>query len=99
MIDAGATLETARSRVRRARKTGGRLLVSGLGFSAAYFFDPDHGRERRQRALALIGHLRRSAATESAPGEPAVPPLPDAAGETRGPFKRAANGVGAPGRR
>jgi hypothetical protein len=54
------TLAAARSRAHRTKKSAGRLLVSGLGFSAAYFFDSEHGKARRQQAWALIDHVRRS---------------------------------------
>jgi hypothetical protein len=54
------TLAAARSRAQRTKKSAGRLLVSGLGFSAAYFFDSEHGKARRQQAWDLIDHIRRS---------------------------------------
>jgi hypothetical protein len=54
------TLAAARSRAQRTRKSAGRLLVSGLGFSAAYFLDSEHGKARRQQAWDLVDHVRRS---------------------------------------
>ena len=36
--------------------------MSGIGFSAAYFLDPDHGKARRKQALGLIDHLLHSRA-------------------------------------
>jgi hypothetical protein len=53
------TLAAARSRARRTKKSAGRLLISGIGFSAAYFFDTEHGKARRQQAWDLIDHIRR----------------------------------------
>jgi hypothetical protein len=58
--DPNGTLDAARGRVLRARKSAGRLFVSGIGFSVAYFLDPDHGKTRRKRALDLMAHVRRS---------------------------------------
>jgi hypothetical protein len=41
----------------------GRLLTAGAGATAAYFLDPQHGVERRQRAEAMVrdywAHWRR----------------------------------------
>jgi hypothetical protein len=54
------TLAAAAGRARRTKKSAGRLLVSGLGFSAAYFFDSEHGKARRQQAWDLVDHIRRS---------------------------------------
>jgi hypothetical protein len=36
------------------------LVASGLGFSVAYFFDPDHGSARRKQAVELANHVRRA---------------------------------------
>jgi hypothetical protein len=60
------TLAAARSRAQRTKKSAGRLLVSGLGFSAAYFLDSEHGKARRQQAWDLIDHVRRSRAASKA---------------------------------
>ena len=59
MIDPKETLGAVRVRTRKAKKTAGRLLVSGLGFSAAYFLDPDHGHARRKRAWESFDLLLR----------------------------------------
>jgi hypothetical protein len=45
---------------RRARRTTGRLLVSGFGFGLAYYFDSENGAARREQ---LRGVLRRTALT------------------------------------
>jgi hypothetical protein len=60
--DPKGTFESARGHAQRARKSAGRLVVSGLGFSVAYFFDPDHGSARRKQAVELASHIRRTAA-------------------------------------
>jgi hypothetical protein len=54
------TLAAAKSRAHRTKKSAGRLLVSGIGFSAAYFLDSEHGKARRQQAWDLIDHVWRS---------------------------------------
>jgi hypothetical protein len=43
--------------LRGARKAAGRLAISGIGFSVAYFFDADHGQARRQQAMDLIARV------------------------------------------
>jgi hypothetical protein len=48
-----ALMSSAISQARRVRRTTGRLLVSGLGFGLAYYFDLENGGARR-------AHLRRS---------------------------------------
>lgn len=101
MIDPKESLGAARSRAHKAKKTAGRLLVSGIGFSAAYFLDPDHGQARRKQAFGLIDHLIRSRAGSaqakgSAGGKGAdLTAIPTAApnAETRQTFRGAANGV------
>lgn len=57
MIDTTRTYEAVTRRARRAKRSAGRLLVSGLGFSAAYFLDPDHGAARRRRVVEYVRRL------------------------------------------
>jgi hypothetical protein len=81
---------TAKRRVQRTKRSAGRLLLSGIGFSAAYFFDAEHGRARRQQAWDVVDHVRKSRAANVGHGEPGVrTPAVDAA---RPPFQRSANG-------
>jgi hypothetical protein len=61
-MDPKGTFESARGRAHRARKSTGRLVISGLGFSVAYFFDPDHGSARRKQAMEVVNHVRRARA-------------------------------------
>jgi len=61
-IDPKKTFEAARGHAHRARKSAGRLAVSGLGFSVAYFFDPAHGSDRRKHAVELVNRVRRTKA-------------------------------------
>src|SRR5947209_2609569 len=51
-------LSSASRRMRRARRTSGRILVSVLGFGMAYYFDTDNGAARRTQ---LRHSLRRTA--------------------------------------
>lgn len=50
-------LSSANRRIRRGRKTTGRIVVSALGFGVAYYFDTENGAERRKK---LHGLLRRT---------------------------------------
>jgi hypothetical protein len=95
MIDPKATLGAARSRAHKAKKTASRLFVSGVGFSAAYFLDPDHGKARRQHALELIGRLLRSRA-DAARGDGtdlAEVPRPVHVASSRATFHETVNGA------
>jgi hypothetical protein len=98
MIEPKETLGAARSHARKAKKTAGRLLVSGIGFSAAYFLDPDHGQARRKKALGFIDHLLRSRA-DSARGNGAdltAVPARVADEDSRATFRGTVNGMTAP---
>jgi hypothetical protein len=53
-------MSSAIRHVRRARRTTGRLVVSGLGFGLAYYFDSENGAARREQ---LRRSLRRTALT------------------------------------
>jgi hypothetical protein len=101
-IDPRGSLDSARNRAHRAKKSAGRLLVSGVGFAAAYFLDPDHGKARRAQAFQFIDHLRRSRADakagEAGRHEPEVPLRTAEAPASRGAFQRAADGVRATSR-
>jgi hypothetical protein len=46
-------------RVRRARRTSGRLLASALGFGVAYYFDTGNGEARRRKAQHWLGRTAR----------------------------------------
>jgi hypothetical protein len=65
--------------------------MAGLGFSAAYFFDPAQGRQRRQHVGRLVARVRRSSGIDAGPG--AEEELPRIGGAEPGPranFVRAA---------
>ena len=47
--------KSAGQRARHAERTGSmRLMFSVIGFSAAYFLDPEHGAARRHQALEYL---------------------------------------------
>ena len=50
---------SANRRMRRARRTSGRLLASTLGFGVAYFFDSENGQARRRKAQQWLGRTAR----------------------------------------
>ena len=71
-------LRSAARRVQRGRKTTGRIGASILGFSVAYYFDPESGGLRRkhlQHAVrGLLGQISDALAPDVA--DPAVfPPV------------------------
>jgi hypothetical protein len=85
-------LHAARTTARRTRKSAGRLVVSGLGFSAAYFLDAEHGKARRQQVWDLVDHVRRSRrSTKVAAPPPGAPPA--AVGPPGPVVDRSVNGV------
>jgi hypothetical protein len=45
-----------------ALKSVGALFYSGVGWSAAYFLDPELGPARRRHAIDVLGHTRRQIA-------------------------------------
>lgn len=66
---------SANRRMRRARKRSGRLLVSALGFGAAYYFDTENGAARRQQLQRWMGRTvhRSDSVVGSETGDP--PPV------------------------
>jgi hypothetical protein len=42
-------LRSATRRIRRGKKTTGRIVASALGFGMAYYFDTENGGQRRKR--------------------------------------------------
>jgi hypothetical protein len=60
MSEARETERAVTRRARKAKRSAGRLLVSGVGFAAAYYLDPDHGAARRQQAVDVLRRTKRS---------------------------------------
>jgi hypothetical protein len=63
-------LRSATRRIQRGRKTTGRIVASALGFSVAYYFDPESGGLRRkhlQHAMRrLLGQINDGSAPDIA---------------------------------
>ena len=59
----------AGQRARRAERTGMRLMFSVIGFSTAYFLDPEHGAARRQQALDFLRRSKQMIASAKAVDE------------------------------
>ena len=96
MIDPKETLGAVRTRAYKAKKTAGRVFVSGLGFSAAFFLDPDHGKARRKQALGFVDHLlhsRADAARGNGTDRRQVPESLAEVADPRATFHGAVNGV------
>ena len=93
VIDAKGTFEAARGHAHRARKSAGRLVLSGLGFSVAYFFDPEQGAARRKQAVEVVNHVRRAKArVKSRRQPPTVPAAPTTGIGARAPLRGVTNG-------
>jgi hypothetical protein len=60
MIDPRETSKSVGRQARRAQRTATRLAFSAIGFSAAYFLDPEHGASRRRQALQLLRRGQRA---------------------------------------
>jgi hypothetical protein len=65
-------LSSANRRIRRGRKTTGRIVVSALGFGLAYYFDTENGAARRKRLQQFVQRTARNIESGLAPevGEP-----------------------------
>ena len=72
-------LGSANRRVRRARTTTERIVVSALGFGVAYYFDVENGGARRAKLRQVLRQSARrvDAALASPVGDP-PPDLPRA---------------------
>ena len=97
--DLSRTVQTVRRQVHRVKRSTGRLLVAGLGFSVAYFFDARQGRGRRKQIVALLRRARESEVVGSA--QHPLPDVPQLGRPDLGPratFQRAADGTRASAR-
>jgi hypothetical protein len=66
MVEVRKSFESAGLHVRNAQRRGMRLVFSGIGFSAAYFLDPEHGPARRRQAMVLMRRARAAIASARA---------------------------------
>jgi hypothetical protein len=53
-------LRSARRRIRRGRKTTGRIVASALGFGMAYYFDSENGAPRRKQLHQTVDRVIRN---------------------------------------
>lgn len=67
-------LSSANRRMRRARRSIGRMVVSALGFGVAYYFDTENGALRRKRLHQLLQRTARSIDSVLAPEAGDPPP-------------------------
>ena len=68
-------LRSASRRVRRGRKTTGRIVVSALGFGAAYYFDTENGSVRRKRLHQMLQRTVHNIESSMAPHAGDLPPV------------------------
>jgi hypothetical protein len=73
MVDLHKTYESAGQHVRHVQRNSMRLVFSGIGFSAAYFLDPEHGPARRRQAVLLMRRARAAIASARGDGDAATP--------------------------
>jgi hypothetical protein len=94
MFNPRETYSAAGQRARHAERTGVRLMFSVIGFSTAYFLDPEHGAARRHQALEylrrgkqMIGSARAfdKKATRTGTASPASEPPANGANGAHGP--------------
>jgi hypothetical protein len=67
MVEPRAAFADVTRHARHAKRSAGRLLLSGVGFSAAYFLDPDQGPARRRQASNFFRRTRQRLAHQSVP--------------------------------
>jgi hypothetical protein len=84
-------LSSASRRIRRGRKTTGRIVVSALGFAVAYYFDSENGAPRRKQLHQTLHQVIRNVNGAMAPDAVDPPPVFH-------PVLRAPNGPRRPGR-
>jgi hypothetical protein len=82
MFNAREAYSAAGQRARHAERTGVRLMFSVIGFSTAYFLDPEHGAARRHQALELLRRgkqvIAKARAVDEKPTHPVTAsPAPD----------------------
>jgi hypothetical protein len=72
-------VQSANRRVRRVRRSTGRILAVALGFGIAHYFDPENGDARRRRLAASVRRAARVVdsrlASEAGDPPPALLPL------------------------
>ena len=70
-------LRSANRRLRRGRRTTGRIVVSALGFGVAYYFDTENGALRRKRLHQMVQRTVGNIEAARAPDVVDAPPVFD----------------------
>ena len=83
-------LSSANRRIRRGRKTTGRIVVSALGFAMAYYFDAENGALRRKQLQRSMHRALQNVNDTLAPNAGDPPPVFH-------PVLRTDHGTGRPG--
>ena len=80
-------VRSATRRIQRGRKTTGRIVASALGFSVAYYFDPENGGLRRKHLQHAVRGVFREINDALAPdiADPASVPSVQRAHPGTGP--------------
>jgi hypothetical protein len=68
-------MRSANRRLRRGKRTTGRIVVSTLGFGVAYYFDTENGELRRKRLHHMAQRAFRAIDDRSAPDVSDPPPV------------------------
>ncbi len=76
MVEPRVAIADVTRHARHAKRSAGRLLLSGVGFSAAYFLDPDQGPARRRQASNFFKRTRQRFAHQPASDPQAGPTEP-----------------------
>jgi hypothetical protein len=66
MVEPRVAFADVTRHARHAKRSAGRILLSGVGFSAAYFLDPDQGPARRRQASSFMKRTRQRFAHQPA---------------------------------
>ncbi len=99
--DPNQAVRSVRAHANRVKRSTGRLLLVGLGFSVAYFLDAARGRARRKQVADVVRRVRRSTLTTDAAKEDRAADLPRigrAGLVPRATFQRASDGIRASSR-
>ena len=95
--DRSQSVRSVRVHAYRVKRSTGRLLCAGLGFSVAYFLDAARGRARRKQVADVLRRVRRSTLTADAAKEDraaaALPRIGRADLGPRATFQRASDGI------
>jgi hypothetical protein len=87
------TVHAARKHGNRVKRSTGRLLIAGLGFSVAYFFDAAQGQARRKQIVEAIRRERGANVVVRTAYQQDLPRIGLADLSHRATFQRATDGI------